>query len=123
MSKKMKIELTGRRPVQIVKSEWPVIARGSGDSYGGNDCARHQQALLQGELDEYCIAVRQHADGRSIVYGSLSAGWSGNQSWTAGYLLDPDADIPKHIYEVASVCDIPSIVAHECITNLPAEDL
>lgn len=123
MDKKMKIEMTDRRPVQIIKSEWPVIAQGSGDSFGGNDGARHQQALLQGELDEYRITVRQHADGRSIVYGGLSAGWSGNQSWTAGYLLNPGADITQYIYKVAGVCSIPHVIAHECITNLPAENL
>lgn len=136
------ITMTGRRPVKIKDDEWPVLARGSGDSYGGGDYACHQQALAQGECDTYILRVRQHADGRTLVYGivdAAAAAWgspAGGESYRGGMLLDPPAGavvdpiagvvwdgIVRAIEEVGRECGIPYSVVRECIAGLPAQEI
>ena len=51
---KLKVTLTGRRPVSIGPTEWPVIARQYTYS-GEHECQANTVAR---------ITVRQHADGR-----------------------------------------------------------
>ena len=51
------ITLTDRRPVIIEETEWPVLS--------------HAETTLDGL--KAAILVRQHADGRCIVYGTLGA--------------------------------------------------
>lgn len=137
------ITLTGRPPVRIVEADWPAIAEAKDDS-AGDDYSRRQQKLHQGEADEWGIKVRQHADGRTVVYGWMSAAiaaWhqpAGGQSAKGGYVLVPagdgplapddgrtveDAAIVAAIQRVASECGIPAATAHACIADLPAEDL
>lgn len=123
------ITLTGRPPVRIVEADWPVIARASGDSYSGSDYARHQQALAQVECDEYTLIVRQHTDGRALVYGVLSAAipaWgqpAHGEGHRAGALLPPGADLASAVRNVGESCDLPDALIHACIADLPAEDL
>jgi len=119
------ITLTGRAPVKIIEDEWPRIAQGSGDSFVGHDYARKQQADAQGELDDYTITVRQHADGRAIVYGVLAAAtaWTCSESRRGGQLLDAGADIAAAIREVGEDCGLPDSVIRECIADLPAEEI
>jgi hypothetical protein len=124
-TKRRTITLTDRRPVSIVESEWPVIAKATGDSYASADYSRHQQALGRGELDEYAIRVRQHADGRAIVYAVFSAAsaWTGSQDAKGGELLPTGADLAAAIRRVGEDCGIPDAVIRECIADLPAENL
>lgn len=148
------ITLTGRPPVKIKEDEWPIIASAKGDSYRGNDdYGRHRQALGQGECDEYSLHVRQHADGRTLVYGVLSAAiaaWrqpAAGESHRGGVLLSPPADgtpgrwiwegtidevpativmwpeIADAIRRVGEECGLPDAVIRECIADLPAEEL
>jgi len=123
------VTLTGRPPVRIVEAEWPVIAQGDGDSYGDGDGARHSQAVHRGEVDEYTMRVRQHADGRTLVYGALSAAaaaWGAGaegEDWRGGRLLGPGADIASAIRTVGEEGHIPDHIIRECIAGLPAEDL
>jgi hypothetical protein len=125
MSKQRTITLTGRRPVKINEDEWPVIAIAGGDSYGHHDYNRYQQAKAQGELDEYTIRVRQHDDGRTIVYAVFDAAsaWTGSEDHRGGELLDPGDDIPAAISRVGNDCLIPDSVIRECIADLPAEEI
>jgi len=122
---KLTITLTNRAPVKISKDEWPVIASAKGDSYASNDYSRYQQALSQGELDTYRLTVRQHGDGRSIVYGVLAAAsaYTGSEDCRGGVLLDPGEDIAGAILSVGGACGLPSAVIRECIADLPAEEL
>lgn len=122
---KLTITLTGRAPVQIAKADWPIVAKAEGDSYSSTDQSRHQQALMQGELDEYRLTVRQHADGRAIVYGVLDAAraWTGSEWWRGGELLAPGADIAAAIERVGQDGSLPAYVIRECIADLPAEQL
>lgn len=124
-SKTRKITLTDRRPVTIKEDEWPVVARGTGDSYSGGDPSRHQQALGQGEVDRYYLTARQHTDGRTIVYAVLDAAsaWTHTEDRREGDLLDVGTDVAAAIRRVGERCELPDSVIRECIASLPAEAL
>jgi hypothetical protein len=121
------ITLTDRRPVKIVEDEWPVIAEAEDDSYQG-DPGRYGQAAGQGEIDTYKLKVRQHADGRAIVYGIVDAAiapWgqpAGGEDWRGGELVPPGADLAAAIRRVADD-HLPDSVIRACIADLPAEEL
>jgi hypothetical protein len=121
------ITLTDHVPVRIRVADWPVRAKAAGDSYRGNDYARHQQALGQGEVDEYHLIVRQHADGRTLVYGILDAAtaWTQTEDHRGGRLLASvtDADLPQHIRSVGEECELPDRIIRDCIADLPAEEV
>lgn len=128
-TKRRTITLTDRPPVRIVEADWPIIAQAKGDSYRGSDYGRYQQALAQSEVDEYALRVRQHADGRAIVYGVTSAAiaaWgqpARGVSWRGGLLLDPGDDLVAAIRRVGFDGALPDSLIEACIADLPAEDL
>jgi hypothetical protein len=128
-SKRRTITLTGRAPVTILEADWPVIASARGDSYSGNDYGRHQQALAQGEVDTYSLRVRQHAEGRTLVYGVLDAAipeWhapAGGESRRGGVLLRTGEGVAEAIRQVGEECRLPESIIRECIASLPAEEL
>lgn len=123
------ITLTGRRPVRIAEDSWPVIAAGNHDSW---DNQYRSQANRETTVR---MRVRQHSDGRSIVYGTYlyQSAWLGeaNVSAKAGELLEPGADICAAIDRVASeLCSVDGVdEAHvdearrDCIASLPAEEI
>lgn len=123
------ITLTDRRPVSIDEADWPIVAKATGDTYSGADYARHQQARAQGEIDEYSVRVRQHADGRAIVYAVVLAAASvwhqpaGGIDHRGGVLLDSGADIAAAIRAVGEAAGIPAHTIAECIADLPAESI
>jgi hypothetical protein len=129
MSKTITIILSARRPVKIRVDEWPEIAHAAGDSYSGGDPSQYQQALNRGECDEYHLRVRQHADGRALVYGELNAApfaWgepAKGEDRRGGVLLDVDDDLIAAIRGVGEECQLPDHVIRECIANLPAEEI
>lgn len=123
------ITMTGRAPVKIIEDDWPVIASAKGDSWAGSDHGKWQQALSQGECDTYFLKVRQHADGRALVYAVLNAAIS---AWHApaggidkreGRLLKAGDDIAGAISEVGEMAGIPDKVIDACIADLPAEEI
>jgi hypothetical protein len=67
------ITLTNRAPVRIVEDEWPIIAEG-----------RCGSEAMRCNIE---VRVRQHRDGRAIVYGRFSY----NYSW------DPPFDRLMHL--------------------------
>lgn len=119
------ITLTDRAPVKIRDDQWPTIAEATGDSYGCNDYSRYQQALSQGEVDKYTLKVRQHADGRVLVYGIFDAAsaWTHNEDCRGGELLDAGADIAAAIRRVGESCSLPASIIRDCIADLPAQEL
>lgn len=119
------ITLTDRPPVKIQEHEWPIIAGADGDSYKG-DPSRYHQARNQGEMDEWWIRVRQHEDGRAIVYGGYDTGRYGRddaEDWRGGELLDAGENLAGAIRRVGEAGNIPDQCIRECIADLPAEDL
>ena len=123
--KKRTITLTGRRPVNISEADWPMVAHGMGDSGNALDSAHHQQAWARGELDAYNLRVRQHADGRALVYGRLAAAtaWTGSEDHRGGELLAAGADLAAAITRVGQECGLPGRVIRRCLANLPAQAL
>jgi hypothetical protein len=116
-AKKLKITMSERRPLSIVADEWPVIARSD----------RHDGAVACQANHEWAIRVRQHADGRRLIYGWLTsgnggvpAGWRGAEG---GFLVaagDEDETI-RAIRRIGGIID-DDRMADECIASLPAED-
>jgi hypothetical protein len=123
------ITLTDRPPAKIREDLWPTIAEAHGDSYDGSDYARHQQAVRQGEVDDYLLRVRQHADGRTLVYGVLDAAISawhapaGGEYIRGGELLDSGADVSAAIRRVGEYCHLPDSVIRDCVASLPAVEI
>lgn len=121
---KRTITMTDRRPLKIDDDAWPLVAKGEG--YSG-------QYDFQA-FDGAWVRVRQHQDGRSIVYG-YAGDWDGGgrptrENIRAGYLLDAGQDIAAAINRVVSHlegCDVAGQYAAEagrqCLADLPAEEL
>lgn len=130
--KSLTITLTSRRPATINPREWPIIASGDGDSYGSTDPSGHRQAVTRGEVDIYRLRVRQHQDGRVLVYGILDGAgqWTGTESRAGGELhagsesdLGSDQDLVDAIKRVGHDCRLPESVIRDCIADLPAEEI
>lgn len=128
------ITLTGRAPVRIREDEWPVIASGS---YRDHDNQYEFQANRKWKCD---IRVRQHADGRAIVYGvyEYETQFQHERNFVARagvLLLDGASGIASGISEVASTLAAAaeeaghefrshiSAAMRECIADLPAVEL
>ena len=109
------ITLTGRPPVTIKESAWPKIAGGRVHDGGEFD----HQANRSGTL-----IVRQHADGRAIVYGIYVTCWQNERNKRAGELLDAGADLPAAIYRVADAIGYGETeLAESTIADLPPVEL
>jgi len=118
---KRTITLTGRRPISITGAEWPQIAWSDerpGEFVNGTPRPDY-------ETDRHTIRVRQHADGRAIVYAVLTAAtvWTGTEDQRGGELLAAGADIPAAICRVGADCGILKSVISGCIADLPAEEI
>ena len=86
---KKTIVMTGRPPIRITAADWPIIA---------------------GSINEYddgpSIAVRQHADGRAIVYGRHNrCNSAGGSLWEHldGYYFKDPADTAAIVSAIESV--------------------
>ena len=112
------ITLTDRPPVTIRPELWPTIARAS-----------WWDSEYESQADRTAtIRVREHADGRRIVYGVATSRWAGEGESKAGVILaavDGQADTAKTIRAIYDVADGigygDSRLVAECIASLPAE--
>jgi hypothetical protein len=123
-TEKLKITMSERRPLSIVKADWPRVAHGEAHS-GQYDFQAFDGAR---------ISVRQHADGRTIVYG-FAGDWEGGgrperENREAGYLLAADDDVVRAIHRVAGVLagtgcvgEMAHTAARRCIADLPDEEV
>jgi hypothetical protein len=121
---KIKIPMSEQRPITIVKADWPRVAWG--EEYSG----QHDFQAFDGVF----IAVRQHTDGRTVVYGE-AGDWKGGgrperENRSAGYLLAKDDDVVRAIRRVAGVLadtdhigEMAHAAARRCIANLPGEEI
>lgn len=129
--KKRTITLTDRAPVRILESEWPVVASGDHDEHDG------QVRCQANRTTEITIRVRQHTDGRAVVYGiyDYSSNFEGeaNLNIRAGELCAVGADLAAAIRAVGTdvIAQLDGRgnetavrdVINECIADLPAVDL
>lgn len=136
--KLLTITMSERRPLKIDPELWLVVAEAS----------RHDGKVKSQANNEWAINVREHADGRRIVYGYHQAGnggqYAGFRERRAGYLVDnvrrndlpmredrdgnmtavhPNEDETiRAIRRVGGVIDDDQLAA-ECIADLPAETI
>ena len=124
--KKIKITMSERRPLSIVEDEWPLIA--SADWHNGQvECQANTIRRIK---------VREHADGRRLVYGFARAGNGGQHAGTrnpeGGFLVSAKVGYPvpsavddetvRAIRRIGGILGDDAL-ADECIADLPAEDL
>lgn len=139
---KLTITLTDARPVTITKELWPVVAEAS---WKDHDNQYESQANRKWSA---WLKVRQHADGRTLVYGgySYSTQYQGesDESFRDGERVTPSAeDYPETargnywlgepiiaaLKRVGATLQERSGSEHfadliaECIADLPAEEL
>lgn len=134
--KKLTITLTARPPVKITGNDWPIVAEAKWSDHDGQvecEANRHWTAWIK---------VRQHTDGRTIVYGrySYSTAWQGeaNADYRDGQMLtigEGSGARPVAHEIVAAIESVGARLAersgYECwtdiiadtIANLPAEEL
>jgi hypothetical protein len=127
------ITLTGRPPVKIKKTDWPALAGAADKEHDGQvECQANRAATWK-------LTVRQHADGRAIIYGvhTYDSHWQGEhgRDVRGGELLDKGGDIAAAIRRVADELEarLPDQgaygqgvfprLAHECTADLPAVEL
>ncbi|GAC1541205.1 MAG: hypothetical protein NVS3B10_05720 [Polyangiales bacterium] len=132
--------MSERRPLKVDPDEWPVIA--SADWHDGQvECQANNIRRIK---------VREHRDGRRIVYGFQNAGdggqYAGTRNPSAGYLVEVETVVEGHgspadmrrayaardakrdeetvraIRRVGGVLGDDAL-ADECIASLPAEDI
>lgn len=125
------ITLTSARPVKILKADWPIVAEATERGWDG------EHEFQSFRSTKAAIRVRQHADGRAIVYGSYhhESQYQGERGVEVrgGMLLDAGADIVAAIEEVAAgLADrigdghhgIDMVeLGHGCVAHLPAVEV
>jgi len=128
------ITLSERRPIEIVVADWPRIAR-----------ARWHSGEHEYQASEIAhITVREHADGRRIVYGVREEGryasTPGYRDAKAGYMVAAIAGdlrapsdggpltsaCPDEVETVRAIRRVGGVVgcaglAAECLADMPAE--
>ena len=120
----MRIVLTARVPVEIDSVVWKLIGHADGalGDYGPGMTPRpdHESAA-------WSMSVREHADGRVIVYAVAERDAS---EWgrpcpchDGGEIIEAGADLAAAISRVAIECCVPSKTARNCLASLPAEVL
>jgi hypothetical protein len=123
------ITMTDAPPVRIREDQWPVIAHGA---YSAHDNEHEFQANRRWST---AIRVREHQDGRRIVYGvyDYSSQYRGDRDVTlrAGVRLDADGDVVAAIREVAATlaealvdgaAEHVAEACRDCIADLPPVD-
>ena len=136
------ITLTGKPPVKITKDDWPVVASAQDKEWD------NRYEFQANRTATWKLTVRQHADGRTIVYGvySYSSQYQGEscRDLRGGEMLtvaDATADcvgdtapIIAAIFRVAAELEarmpegqwttgIFPRLAHECTADLPAVEI
>lgn len=103
------VTLTGRAPVRICRKDWPKIAF-QRDWDGEHEC----QAF-----HKWWISVREHADGRVLVYGCVEN--AGVPDMRRGELVT--GNVPSAIHRVATSLGLSEEFKERVIADLPAEEI
>lgn len=130
--------LTGRPPVKIEEDDWNIIAQAKDKEHDG------QVECQANRVSEWAVRVRQHDDGRAIVYATYSytSNWQNARDYAAkrGVFLDNTVnESPSNQMicdAIREVCENIATAEHhdgdesrwatlaaECIADMPAEVL
>lgn len=107
------VTLTDRAPARIRKADWPIVAK-----VEDWDNQHRSQANR-----DWTLIVRQHADGRALVYGIYSSRWADESDRRGGELVESGDDIPAAVKRVAEYLGFSRELADRCVAKLPAVDL
>lgn len=134
--KLISITLSERAPVKVDPEQWPLVAMAD----------RHDGEVRCQANNEYAIKVREHADGRRIVYGWHRAGDGGQhrgfRDTYGGFIVEPsnafrenptgdspavtrapdEAETVRAIRRVSGMIDDDQL-GNACIADLPATEL
>jgi len=115
-SKTIEVAMTNRPPVRINANEWPVIAEANWHNGQYDFQANYIRK----------IRVREHTDGRRLVYGFYEEGPGGAtigfRGACAGFLISrPDNDETVSAIRRVSIIIGDEEMAAECIASMPAE--
>lgn len=123
-TKKITVILTDRAPVKVDPEQWGTIASCSWGSSAACAAQENERAYLR---------VRQHDDGRTLVYGSRHEGPRGApldyKGAEGGLLLDAKDGPPTSAEIAAAVREVGETIGAErslidgCIADLPAEEI
>ncbi len=131
--KKITITLSERAPIRIDPATWTEVA----------SAFRHDGKVFCEANNVWGIAVREHADGRRVVYGSHTAGGGGQyrgfRPTYAGYLVPPGeafrdcgdgplGHVPDEEATIRAIRRVAGVIGDdqlgaECIADLPAEEI
>lgn len=111
---KLTITLTDRAPVTIDRDLWPVLTSAKDHDGGEIEVQAHRR---------WTITVRQHSDGRTIVYAVFASQYAKENDRRAGELHQAGVDVVAAIKRVAASLDFSEELAQRCIANLPAEEI
>jgi len=106
------ITLTDAPPIKIIREDWSVIAFAEGWQ------GEHEFQAFR----KWWVRVRQHPDGRTIVYGNYKTDYNNETTLWAGELLQANGDLISAIHRVAEALRHPEL-AQECIQDLPTQKL
>jgi hypothetical protein len=136
-TKKITITMSESRPLKVDPAAWPVIAKASWHD-GQIECQANYVRSIK---------VREHRDGRRIVYGIYvsgpGGGWQGFRGMRGGFIVDSVRDenrdpretaegaswvFPDEEETIRAIRRVAGIIGDdsmgdECIANLPAEEL
>lgn len=125
------VVLSGGHPVRVSPRDWPIISDASMPL--SVDIDEHQTDTH--EIGHARLAVRQHRDGRCLVYGYTryeACKDCQDSEWLeslniyhlrAGRLLPPDSDLIDAIRDVGIALRLNGHTILACINGLPAQDL
>jgi hypothetical protein len=114
---KLTITLTGKPPVKITKDEWPVIASADEKEFD------NQYEFQANRTATWKLIVRQHDDGRTIVYAihSYSTQFQGEsgRDLRGGELLTVKDAMAECVGDAAPIIDAIFRVAAEIESRMP----
>lgn len=120
------IVLTGPRPVRISSQEWPIITEAKTlltYLFYENEYAEGVQQTFGHER----LAVRQHHDGKALVYGYLRfEGWPEQFNIfndRGGTLVETGSDLAAAIKQVGTALHLQAETIRACVNGLPAQEL
>lgn len=121
--RKMTIRMTGRRPVSIDATEWPIVACARHDSFSPSFHASLSQSEARGELEIWALTVRHHEDGRTLVHGSYDPAFTGEVAAYAGELCSGDDVVGEAIVRVSRDIKCPVDLAGQCLSDFTPEEI
>jgi hypothetical protein len=107
------IVLTDARPIEVSKADWSLVAK-----------AKDWDNTYEFQADRtWTMRVRQHDDGRCVVYGIHTTACSAGRDRRGGEMVDTIEDVPAAIRRVVRYLDFPAYLVDECVGNLPAVEI